>query len=84
MVVIVVVNDDDDDSDGGDTDDGGGCSGVKQSNFHMSGKPKVQSYGYSTESKTSIQPMTACKIIAQPIRMLGHGTVTAQQELYCN
>ena len=31
-----------------------------------------------TKSKTSIQPITACKIVAQPIRMLGHGMVMAR------
>ncbi|KAK3744480.1 hypothetical protein QZH41_012893 [Actinostola sp. cb2023] len=35
-------------------------------------------YKYGTESKTSIQPITARKIIAQPIRMLGHDMVTTQ------
>jgi len=35
-------------------------------------------YEYDTESKTSIQPITARKIIAQPIRMLGHDMVTTQ------
>ena len=50
----------------------------------MSGKPMAQSYDHSTESKTSIQPITEHKIIAQPIRMLGHSTVAVQHELYHN
>ena len=44
----------------------------------MSGKPMVQSYGHGMESKASIQSITGRKIIVQPIRMLGHGTVTTQ------
>ena len=34
------------------------------------------SYGHGTESNTEIQSITDRKIIAQPIRMLGHSTVT--------
>ena len=41
-------------------------------------------YGQGTESKISIQPITASKIIAQPIRMLRHGMVTTWPEPYCN
>ena len=44
----------------------------------------AQSYGQGTESKTSIQPITVHKIIAQPITMLGHGTVTTQHKLHHN
>ena len=57
---------------------------VKYSHFHMRGKPTAQSYRHATESKTAIQPITAWKIIAQPIRMLGHGTVTARHKPYRN
>jgi len=46
------------------------------SRFRMSGKPTARSYGHGT--KTCIQPITARKIIAQPIRMLGHGMNTAR------
>ena len=38
--------------------------------FISIGKPMAQSYGHGTESKTSIQPITMCKIIIKPIRML--------------
>ena len=48
---------------------------LPQSHFRMSGKPTVQSYGHGTESKKSIQPIIA-------IRMLGHCTVTASLLLY--
>jgi len=57
---------------------------IAESRFRMSGKPTVRSYVHGTESKTSIQPITARKIIAQPIRMLRHGMVTAQHEPYRN
>ena len=52
----------------------------------MSGKPMAQSYSHSMESKTStcIQPITECKIIAQPIRIFGHCTVTVRHEPYHN
>jgi len=50
--------------------------------FRKSEKPTARSYGHGTESKTSIQPIAARKIIAQPIRMLGHDTVTARHEPY--
>jgi len=50
----------------------------------MSGKPTARSYGHGTELKTSIQQITARKMIAQPIRMSGHDTVTARHEPYRN
>ena len=37
-----------------------------------------------TWSKSTIQPITARKIIFQPIGMLGHGMVTARHEPYRN
>ncbi|KAK3748800.1 hypothetical protein QZH41_016020, partial [Actinostola sp. cb2023] len=57
---------------------------VWQSRVRMSGKPTARSYGHGTESKTSIQPITARIIIAQPTRMLGYGMVTARHEPYRN
>ena len=58
---------------------------------HFSGISYVTSifgtnYNYGTESKPShyIQPNTTRKINAQPIRMLGNGTVTARHEPYRN
>ncbi|KAK3736104.1 hypothetical protein QZH41_013529 [Actinostola sp. cb2023] len=40
----------------------------------------VEAESYGMESKTSIQPITVLKVIAQPIRMLGYGTIMAWQE----
>ena len=45
----------------------------------LNGKPTSRSYGHGTEAKT-IQPITARKIILQPMRMLRHGTVTTRHE----
>ena len=48
----------------------------------MSGKHMVWSYGHSMELKTSIQPITARKIVAQPIGMPPTNTQMSLYLLY--
>ena len=51
--------------------------------YELTNRVSIESFPYEWETESrygihSIQPITTRKIIAQPIRMLGHGMVTAR------